>query len=60
MARKRTGLRNRFRDGAGSTYGKRRKTNGSDLYGRPQNGHIEDIVAGRIIRYTVGQPEKNK
>jgi hypothetical protein len=55
VARKRTGLRNRFRDGANSTYGQRRKRNGSDLYGQPQAGQIEDIIAGHVLRYPVGQ-----
>lgn len=54
MSRKQTGLRNRFRSGR-STYGKRRKLNGADYYGQPANGVCEDIVAGHVIRYPIGQ-----
>jgi hypothetical protein len=59
VARKRTGLRNRFRAGQRSTYAKRRRINGADLYGQPNQGQIEDIIAGHVVRYPVGaKPEK--
>lgn len=53
MARKRTGLRNKFRSGR-SSYAQRRRVNGADYYGKPVAGKIEDIIAGYVIRYSVG------
>lgn len=47
MARKRTGLRNRRRDGRG-TYSIRHKSRTADIYGSMQDGRVgqQDIIAG--------------
>lgn len=50
MARKRTGLSNRFRTGR-STYNAAGKGRTKDTYGRYEGGEISDIVAGRRLTY---------
>lgn len=51
MARKRTGLRNRYRQGGRSTYSVERKARSADMYGKYQNGRQvkNDVVAGRAL-----------
>lgn len=50
MARKRTGLRNRWRTGLG-TYSRFKKARVADHYGAFTGRYCEDIIAGRAIRY---------
>lgn len=50
MARKRTGLSNRFRSGR-STYSVRHKQRVADRYGQFRDGKCEDVIAGHRIEY---------
>jgi hypothetical protein len=51
MARKRTGLRNRYRSGR-STYCAQDKAKSRDRYGKYMNGKCldSDVIAGRTLR----------
>ena len=58
MARKRTGLRNRYRSGGRSTYSTERKARSSDMYGEYQNGRQvkNDVIAGHVLSTHVTMP----
>jgi hypothetical protein len=50
VSRKRTGLRNRFRNGRGP-YSINRKARTADMYGEYQNGKQvkQDVIAGHVL-----------
>lgn len=50
MARKRTGLRNRYRSGRG-TYSRQRKSESADRYGAWKDGRRQqpERIAGRLL-----------
>jgi hypothetical protein len=52
MARKRTGIRNRYRSGK-SSYSVKGKSTSRDRYGKFTNGRQDtpDVVAGRTLHY---------
>ena len=50
MARKRTGLRNKYRSGR-STYSLKKKSRNKDHYGKFVGRFCEDIIAGHAVRY---------
>jgi hypothetical protein len=54
MARKRTGLRNRYRSGGTGTYSTQRKSREADRYGEYRNRSMlkPDIIAGRTMHAT--------
>lgn len=61
MAKKRTGLRNRYRSGR-STYSVQHKSRQADIYGKMTNGKIDsqDVIAGRTcspLRNPLDRPD---
>lgn len=53
MARKRSGLRNRYRAGGRSAYSVQRKARTADRYGEYANGRQvkQDVIAGHALRW---------